>query len=79
MLLFAFLAVFRFVVVMLVPLVKGKFARIWIAGVLELLIGFYIATNMADLYLGAPPREAEEPAAKVAAADKILSLIRRDK
>jgi PTS system galactitol-specific IIC component len=62
-LLFALLVVVRFVMVMLAPIVKGKFARIWIAGVLELLIGFYIATNMADLYSGAPPREAEEPAA----------------
>lgn len=68
-LLFAFLAVIRFVVVMFAPLMKGNITRIWIAGMLELLIGFYIATNMADLYSGAPPREAEEPAAKVAAAD----------
>jgi PTS system galactitol-specific IIC component len=52
-LLFADLAVIPFVVAMFAPLMKGNIVRMWIAGMLELLIGFYIATNMAPLFTGA--------------------------
>jgi PTS system galactitol-specific IIC component len=32
---------------------KGNIFRMWIAGVLELALGFYLATNMAPFFTGA--------------------------
>jgi PTS system galactitol-specific IIC component len=51
--LFADLAVIPFVVALFAPLMKGNIFRMWIAGVIELGIGFYIATSMANLFTGA--------------------------
>jgi PTS system galactitol-specific IIC component len=48
-LLFADLAVIPFVVALFAPLMRGNIFRMWIAGVIALGIGFYIATNMAPL------------------------------
>jgi len=52
-LLFADLAVIPFVVAMFAPLMRGNIFRMWIAGVIELGLGFYLATNMAELFTGA--------------------------
>jgi PTS system galactitol-specific IIC component len=52
-LLFADLAVIPFVVALFAPLMKGNIFRMWIAGVLELMLGFWMATNMAPLFTGA--------------------------
>lgn len=52
-LLFADLAVIPFVVALFAPLMKGNIFRMWIAGILELGLGFYLATNMATLFTGA--------------------------
>ena len=49
-LLFADLAVIPFVVAMFAPLMRGNIVRMVIAGTLELLVGFYIATWMAPLF-----------------------------
>ncbi len=52
-LLFADLAVIPFVVALFAPLMKGNIFRMWIAGVLELMLGFWMATNMAPFFTGA--------------------------
>jgi len=52
-LLFADLAIIPFVVAMFAPLMKGNIFRMIVAGILELGVGFYIATNMAPLFTGA--------------------------
>lgn len=52
-LLFADLAIIPFVVAMFAPLMKGNVFRMIVAGMLELGIGFYIATNMAPLFTSA--------------------------
>ena len=49
-LLFADLAVIPFVVAMFAPLMKGNIVRMIVAGMLELIVGFYIATGMADIF-----------------------------
>ena len=49
-LLFADLAVIPFVVAMFAPLMRGNIVRMIIAGTLELMVGFYIATWMAPLF-----------------------------
>ncbi len=51
--LFADLAVIPFVVAMFAPLMQGNILRMVIAGTLELGIGFYIATSMADFFTSA--------------------------
>jgi galactitol PTS system EIIC component len=51
--LFADLAVIPFVVALFAPLMRGNIVRMIIAGTLELLVGFYIATGMADIFTGA--------------------------
>jgi PTS system galactitol-specific IIC component len=48
--LFADLAVIPFVVALMAPLMKGNVIRMIIAGTIELLIGFYIATSMAPFF-----------------------------
>jgi len=48
--LFADLAVIPFVVALMAPLMKGNVVRMIIAGTIELLIGFYIATSMAPFF-----------------------------
>lgn len=52
-LLFADLAIIPFVVAMFAPLMKGNIFRMIVAGILELGVGFYIATNMAPLFTSA--------------------------
>jgi len=52
-LLFADLAIIPFVVALFAPLMKGNIFRMIVAGILELGIGFYIATAMADFFTGA--------------------------
>lgn len=51
--LFADLAVIPFVVAMFAPLMRGNIVRMIIAGILELGLGFYIATSMAPIFTGA--------------------------
>jgi PTS system galactitol-specific IIC component len=48
--LFADLAIIPFVVAMFAPLMRGNIVRMIIAGTLELLVGFYLATWMAPLF-----------------------------
>ena len=48
--LFADLAVIPFVVSLFAPLMKGNIVRMVIAGTLELAVGFYIATGLADFF-----------------------------
>ena len=52
-LLFADLAIIPFVVALYAPLMRGNIFRMIIAGTLELLLGFYIATSMSPLFTGA--------------------------
>ena len=52
-LLFADLAIIPFVVALFAPLMKGNIFRMIVAGILELGVGFYIATNMAPLFTSA--------------------------
>ena len=52
-LLFADLAIIPFVVALFAPLMQGNIFRMIIAGILELGVGFYIATNMAPLFTSA--------------------------
>jgi PTS system galactitol-specific IIC component len=52
-LLFADLAIIPFVVALFAPLMKGNIFRMIVAGMLELGVGFYIATNMAPLFTSA--------------------------
>jgi len=51
--LFADLAVIPFVVALFAPLMKGNIFRMIVAGILELGVGFYIATNMAPFFTSA--------------------------
>lgn len=48
--LFADLAVIPFVVALFAPLMRGNIIRMVIAGTLELAVGFYIATVLADFF-----------------------------
>lgn len=48
--LFADLAVIPFVVALFAPLMKGNIVRMIVAGTLELIVGFYIATSMAPFF-----------------------------
>lgn len=48
--LFADLAVIPFVVALFAPLMRGNIVRMVIAGTLELAVGFYIATALADFF-----------------------------
>ncbi|MEL7642856.1 MAG: PTS transporter subunit IIC [bacterium] len=48
--LFADLAIIPFVVALFAPLMKGNIFRMVIAGTLELLVGFYFATGLADIF-----------------------------
>ena len=48
--LFADLAIIPFVVALFAPLMKGNIVRMIIAGTLELIVGFYIATSMSDIF-----------------------------
>jgi len=48
--LFADLAVIPFVVALFAPLMRGNIIRMVIAGTLELAVGFYIATGLADFF-----------------------------
>lgn len=48
--LFADLAVIPFVVALFAPLMKGNVVRMIIAGILELGVGFYIATGLAPVF-----------------------------
>lgn len=48
--LFADLAIIPFVVALMAPLMKGNIVRMVIAGTLELLLGFYLATSMSPLF-----------------------------
>jgi PTS system galactitol-specific IIC component len=48
--LFADLAVIPFVVAMFAPLMRGNIVRMVIAGTLELLVGFYLATWMSPFF-----------------------------
>lgn len=48
--LFADLAVIPFVVALFAPLMKGNIVRMIVAGTLELMVGFYIATSMAPFF-----------------------------
>lgn len=52
-LLFADLAVIPFVVALFAPLMKGNIFRRIVAGTLELIAGFYIASGMADFFTSA--------------------------
>ena len=52
-LLFADLAVIPFVVALFAPLMRGNVFRMIVAGTLELIVGFYIATGMADFFTSA--------------------------
>ena len=49
-LLFADLAIIPFVVALFAPLMRGNIFRMFVAGVLELGVGFYIATAMAPFF-----------------------------
>ncbi len=49
-LLFADLAIIPFVVAMMAPLMRGNIFRMIIAGTLELILGFYIATAMSPIF-----------------------------
>jgi PTS system galactitol-specific IIC component len=51
--LFADLAVIPFVVAMFAPLMRGNIVRMVIAGTLELIAGFYLATWMSPLFTSA--------------------------
>jgi len=51
--LFADLAIIPFVVALFAPLMKGNIFRMIVAGILELGVGFYIATAMAPFFTGA--------------------------
>ena len=51
--LFADLAIIPFVVAMFAPLMRGNIVRMVIAGTLELLVGFYLATWMSPLFTSA--------------------------
>jgi len=51
--LFADLAIIPFVVAMFAPLMQGNIFRMFIAGALELGVGFYIATAMAPFFTDA--------------------------
>jgi len=51
--LFADLAVIPFAVAMFAPLMRGNIFRMIVAGTLELIAGFYIATGMADFFTSA--------------------------
>lgn len=51
--LFADLAIIPFVVAMFAPLMKGNIVRMIIAGIIELGLGFYIATGMANTFTSA--------------------------
>ena len=51
--LFADLAVIPFVVALFAPLMQGNIFRMIVAGTLELIAGFYIATGMADFFTSA--------------------------
>jgi PTS system galactitol-specific IIC component len=51
--LFADLAIIPFVVAMMAPLMRGNIVRIIIAGTIELIFGFYIATGMANIFTAA--------------------------
>ncbi len=51
--LFADLAVIPFVVALFAPLMKGNIFRMIVAGILELGVGFYIATGMAPFFTSA--------------------------
>ena len=53
MILFADLAVIPFAVAMFAPLMRGNIFRMIVAGTLELIAGFYIATGMADFFTSA--------------------------
>jgi galactitol PTS system EIIC component len=48
--LFADLAVIPFVVALFAPLMRGNIIRMVIAGILELGVGFYIATGLSDFF-----------------------------
>lgn len=48
--LFADLSVIPFVVALFAPIMKGNIVRMVIAGTIELLVGFYIATAMAPFF-----------------------------
>ena len=48
--LFADLAVIPFVVALFAPLMKGNIVRMIVAGTLELMVGFYLATSMAPFF-----------------------------
>jgi galactitol PTS system EIIC component len=48
--LFADLAIIPFVVALFAPLMKGNVVRMIIAGILELGVGFYIATGLAPVF-----------------------------
>ncbi len=52
-LLFADLAIIPFVVALFAPLMKGNIFRMIVAGIIELGVGFYIATNMSPLFTAA--------------------------
>jgi len=51
--LFADLAIIPFVVALFAPLMKGNIFRMMVAGILELGVGFYIATAMSPLFTNA--------------------------
>ncbi len=48
--LFADLAIIPFVVALFAPLMKGNIVRMIVAGIIELGLGFYIATGMAPIF-----------------------------
>ena len=50
---FADLAIIPFVVALFAPLMKGNIVRMIIAGIFELIVGFYIASSMADIFTSA--------------------------
>lgn len=51
--LFADLAVIPFVVALMAPVMKGNIVRMIVAGILELGVGFYIATAMSPFFTSA--------------------------
>jgi len=51
--LFADLAIIPFVVAMFAPLMRGNIVRMIVAGTIELIVGFYIATGLAEVFTGA--------------------------
>jgi galactitol PTS system EIIC component len=51
--LFADLAIIPFVVALFAPLMKGNIIRMIIAGILELTVGFYIASGLANTFTSA--------------------------